>query len=249
MSADLYDLLLSRARSSAPLTRLLLGLNWSLARAEGVGACFSPVETGRTIAWSGTLRGRPCAELAPWIRSYDAAEATVGAAVINACINSPDNPLLRQARRLELAGPAHLRVFAHFAPLLTGAQVSVVGRYPGLEQLWTGVSYRCLERRPGPDVLPDTAAEFVLPRSDWVFLTGSAIANKTLPRLLALSRSATVVLMGPSVPWLAEWAELGVDHLAGVEVTDEDALFQTAEEGGGTRIFETGLAYRLASLG
>jgi uncharacterized protein (DUF4213/DUF364 family) len=241
-------MLLARARSDALVHRILLGLNWSVCRTEGVGICFSPIEVARTLAWSGTLRGTSGAELAPWIRSFDAVQASVGAAVVNASINRADNSLLLRAGRLETSAPPHLSVFAHFTRRLHEASVTVVGRYPGLEQLWSGIRYRCLERRSAPDVLPDTAAEYVLPESDWVFLTGSAIANKTLPRLLELSRKATLVLMGPSVPWLEEWADFGVDYLAGVAVTDEEALFQTAAEGGGTRVFETGVEYRLAAL-
>lgn len=250
MAGDLYDMLLARAAADEPVRRVLLGLSWSLCEVDAVGVCFSPSEAPRTLSWPGTLRGRRAAELAAWVRSFEAAQAGVGLSTINALINRSDNPLYARAQRLALAAPGHLQVFAQFAPLLKRAQsVAVVGRYPGLERLWKDVNYRCLERRPGPDTLPDTAAERVLPESEWVFLTGSALANHTLPRLLALSRAATVVLMGPSVPWLEEWAEFGVDYVAGCEVVDPEALFQTAAEGGGTRIFETGLCYRLARIG
>ncbi|HEY6880059.1 MAG TPA: DUF364 domain-containing protein [Polyangiales bacterium] len=249
MDKDLYDTLIQHGHTQARVRSVLLGLNWSVCRADGVGVCFSPTDPPRTLPWSGTLVNRRTDELASWLRSFDPVEATVGALVVNACVNHADNALLRRAQPLSLAAPAHLQVFAHFAPWVRGASVAVVGRYPGLEALWQGISYQCLERRPGPGVLPDTAAEYVLPRVDWVFLTASAIANKTLPRLLALSRQARVVLMGPSLPWLEEWADWGVDYLAGVAVTDEEALIQTAAEAGGTRIFETGVGYRLASLG
>ena len=248
MSARLYDLLVARGQSAHPILRVLLGLNWCVCEIEGVGLCFSPADVPRTLTWSGSVAQSPASQVTPWIRSFDAAQAAVGVAAVNACINLPDNPLLRRAELLTGSAPAHLRVFAHFADQLKGASVTVVGRYPGLERLWSDVRYRCLERRLSPGVLPDSAAEYVLPESDWVFVTGSAIANKTLPRLLELSRRARVVLMGPSVPWLAEWADFGVNYLAGVSVRDESALFQTAAEGGGTRIFETAVDYRLLAF-
>lgn len=248
MSLDLYDMLIARSHSRARVRSIMLGLSWSVCRAEGLGLCFSPSEVGRTLPWSGTLRGRSSDELTPWIRSFSPAEATVGALLVNAAINGEQNALLRGVRPLSGDAPGHLRVFAELTPRLAGARVAVVGRYPGLDVLWREVDYQCLERRPGADVLPDSAAEYVLPRADWVFLTGSAIANKTLPRLLELSRDATVVLMGPSVPWLEDWAELGVDYLAGVVVTDENYLLHTAAEGGGTRIFDGGVAYGLTAL-
>jgi uncharacterized protein (DUF4213/DUF364 family) len=163
-------------------------------------------------------------------------------------VNRPSNPLLEAAQPLLSAGPPHLRVFAHFTEATRGARVVVIGRYPGLDEVWREQTYTCLERRTAPGTLPDTAAEYLLPKADWVFVTASAIANKTLPRLLELSRSATTVLMGPSVPWLEEWVDFGVDYLAGVAVHEVDRLWQVVGEGGGTRIFEEAVSYRLLRL-
>jgi uncharacterized protein (DUF4213/DUF364 family) len=106
-------------------------------------------------------------------------------------------------------------------------------------------NYACIERRDLVDSLPDTASEYLLAEADWVFVTASALANKSLPRLLDLSRGARVVLMGPSLPWLGEWADFGVDYLAGVVVHDPQALWQVIAEGGGTRLFEQAAEYRL----
>jgi uncharacterized protein (DUF4213/DUF364 family) len=200
------------------------------------------------LSFPGTLAGRRADDLVPWIRSFDPCEATVGTAVINAVVNHEGNALLSTAQPLANAAPPHLRVFANFTTEIKAARVVVVGKYPGLEELWCERSYTCIERRAAPGTLPDTAAEYVLPRADWVFLTGSAIANKTLPRLLELSRSATTVLMGPSVPWLQDWVDFGVDYLAGVVVRDVERLWQVAAEGGGTRIFEETVSYKLLRL-
>jgi uncharacterized protein (DUF4213/DUF364 family) len=51
--------------------------------------------------------------------------------------------------------------------------------------------------RPFPDTLPESAAPEILSGADWTFLTASAIANQTLPRLLALAQGSRIVLMGP----------------------------------------------------
>jgi hypothetical protein len=96
--------------------------------------------------------------------------------------------------------------------------------------------------------LPDTAAEYLLPEAEWVFITASSIPNKTFPRLAELSRDATTVLMGPTTPWLPELKHFGIDYLAGVEVADPDALRQTIAEGGGVRVFDEGVRYRIAPL-
>lgn len=246
---DLYRVLLSHSRSREPVRRILLGLNWSVAEVESLGICWSPSDPPRTLTWPGTLAQRPAEELATWIRSPDACAATVGAAVINALVNGADNACAARARPLIGPVPPHLAVFAHFQERARGTRIVVVGRYPGLDRLWATMSYDCLERRPMPGTFPASEADRLLPRADWVFITASSIANQTLPGLLALCRHAQVVLMGPSLPWLEAWADFGVSYLAGVVVKDPAALYTIAAEGGGTRLFDDAVEYRLLSLG
>ncbi len=249
MSWDLYETIERHALAQQRVERILLGLNWSVCGLEhGTGLCFSPSAVPRTLAWPGSLHGRSADSLVPWLRSFEPAEAAIGLCVANAALNRSDNALLARAEQLATAAPGHLRVFAHFAPLLRGANVVVIGLYPGLDALWADLPYQCIERRHLPGTVPDTAAEYVLPHADWVFITGSAIANKTAPRLLELCHRATVVMMGPSVPWLDELRRFGVDYLAGVVVRDPELAFRVAAEGGGTRMFDEAVEYRLAAL-
>lgn len=254
-ATDLYQLLCQRAALPARVQSVLLGLNWTVAQlqpehssAASCGLCFSPVDVPRVLDWPGTLCERPAGELVQWINRWEPCQAAVGTAVINALINA-DSPALQQSVSLDNSYPAHLQVFGHFAPQLAGSRVVVIGRYPGLESCFgPDVDLTCIERRPRDRDLPDPAVEFVLPSADWVFVTASSIANKTLPRLLELSRNARVVLMGPSLPWLTEWADFGVSYLAGVEVADPEYLLRVAAEGGGTRIFGRAVQYRLLAL-
>lgn len=247
MSA-LYDWLLASAAGTEPVERLQLGLNWTLAEMDGrLGFAFSPRQVARTLSWAGTLGGQPSDRLRPWLLSWDSAEAAVGLAVLNASLNGASS-CLREAQPLRGEAPGHLRVFAHFRPQLAGQRVVVVGHYPGLERLWDDFPYQCLERNPQDGDLPDSAAEFLLPHADWVFVTASSLANKTLPRLLELSRQARVVLMGPSLPWLEGWRQFGVDYLAGVRVLDAPAARQVVAEGGGTRLFAGSVEYALLAL-
>ncbi len=255
MDNNVYPLLRERATSNAQVSRVFLGLNWTLAETEmqgatGSGLCFSPVDAPRILAWPGTLAGRPANELISWIDSWDSCQAAVGTAVVNAVINSQSRALTRaEALPATAKAPPHLAVFDYFAPLVRGAKVVVIGSYPGLDSFKEFGDYRCIERRPRSGDLPDSASEFLLPQADWVFITASAIANKTLPRLLSLSRQAKVVLMGPSVPWLDEWADFGVDYLAGVNMRDPAHLAQIVAEGGGTRIFSSAVQYCVLPTG
>ncbi|MCK5789788.1 MULTISPECIES: DUF364 domain-containing protein [unclassified Ketobacter] len=249
----LYELIMARARHPGVVQQVALGLSWSLASVRmddggmARGLCFSPTDAPRNLSWPGSLAGRDAAELVSWLLHWNTCDATVGAAVANAIINY-HSPLPARAQALHCAEAPHLAVFEHFKGRLAGSRVAIIGRYPGLDRYQGQFDFHCIERRPGPGDLPDAAADWILPRSDWVFITASSMANKTLPHLLNLSRHAQVVLMGPSMPWLAEWADFGVNYLAGVQIRDAERLLQILLEGGGTNIFGESVAYQLLPL-
>lgn len=245
---SLYDWLVASGQSDLAVESVILGLSWSAAQVGGcLGFAFSPRQVPRTIPWAGDLSGQPAGELVQWLHSWDPAEQVVGLAVLNALVNE-GSACMASATALEGTAPGHLRVFEHFMPQLAGQQVAIIGRYPGIERQWPDFDYQCIERMPQDGDLPDVACEFVLPRADWVFITASSIANKSLPRLLELAQQAKVVLMGPSLPWLDGWQEYGVDYLAGVQVRDAAAARRVVAEGGGTRLFAGPVQYALKAL-
>ncbi|CAI8718603.1 DUF364 domain-containing protein [Methylocaldum szegediense] len=247
---EIYDLLQDYAVTPSPVREVLIGLVWTYCEAETVGLAMSPGISTRTLPWAGTLRGKSVAELAVWVREFDPYRATVGMAAVNAAINGLQLPAPGLSLSLQSESGNNLAVFEHFLPEIKGRRVVVIGRYPGLDRFAEqhGLNLTVLERQPGQGDLPDTACEYLLPEAEWVFITASSIPNKTFPRLAALSANAVSVLMGPTTPWLPDLYHFGIDYLAGVEVSDREALRQTVAEGGGVRIFETGLRYRIAAL-
>ncbi len=68
---EIYDLLLDSSQTATTVREIIIGLTWTLCRAEGIGLCMSPAIPTRTLSWSGTLVHRPLAELSSWIRSWD----------------------------------------------------------------------------------------------------------------------------------------------------------------------------------
>lgn len=246
---EIYDLLIDYAAVPEPVEEVVIGPVWTLCRTgRGIGLAMSPQSPTRVLDWSGTLTGRPVSEVASWVKDFEPYRATVGMAAINAALAELPPP--PEVATIEPGGglPANLAVFEHFLPLLEGRNVVVVGRYPGLDALGEHCRLMVLERNPGPGDLPDCACEYVLPEADWVFITASSLTNKTFPRLAELSRNARSVLMGPTLPWLSEFADFGIDFLAGIEVRDGATLRRTLAEGGGVRIFDTAVCYRVAEL-
>ncbi len=242
----IYELLLDYAGSDTQVTELNIGLVWTVCKAKHLGLAMSPGLPTRSLPWPGTLNGKTLAELASWITDWEPYKATVAMAAINCSLNRYELP----AGITLLPDPksANLAVFEHFLPQLHDKKVVVIGRYPGIERYSDQLELSIIERQPTPGDYPDPACEFLLPDADWVFLTASSITNKTFPRLAELAQHATTVLMGPTVPWLPELHEFAIDYLAGVEVIDPVKLYQTVAEGGGVRIFDDAVRYRIVDL-
>ncbi len=242
----IYELLLDYAGNDTEITELNIGLVWTVCKTRHTGLAMSPGIPSRTLPWPGTLAGKTLAELAGWITDWEPYKATVAMAAINCSLNRYELP--SGITLLPAQGNANLAVFDHFLPRLQGKKVVVVGRYPGIERYAEQINLSIIERQPTSSDYPDPACEFLLPDADWVFLTASSITNKTFPRLAELARHAITVLMGPTVPWLPELHEFAIDYLAGVEVIDQLKLFQIAAEGGGVRIFDDAVRYRIVDL-
>lgn len=243
----IYELLLDYCDTNAVVDNVMMGLVWTLCESQhGTGLAMSPHFPTRTLPWSGDLVGKPLKDLAAWILEWQPHQASVAMAAINSCLNN--RPLPESVIVGSIAQHPNLAVFDYFLPQLKGKKVVVIGHYPNIEKYQDLMNLSVLEKQPVEGDLPDSACEFLLSDADWVFLTASSIPNKTFPRLAQLSTNAKTVLMGATVPWLPQLHEFGIDYLAGVEVVDAQNLYHTVAQGGGVRIFNQGLRYRVAEL-
>jgi uncharacterized protein (DUF4213/DUF364 family) len=71
-------------------------------------------------------------------------------------------------------------------------------------------------------------------------LTASALINKTMPRLLTLSRGAQIVVAGPTTPLHPLMFDFGIETLGGLVVEDEQSVWRTVAEGGEKELFFAG---------
>lgn len=132
--------------------------------------------------------------------------------------------------------------FTVYRNQVAGKKVAVIGHFYRLEQILGGIcQLSILEKRPVSGDYPDSACEFLLPLQDYVFATGVTLTNKTLPRLLELSRHTGLILAGPSVPLAPSLFRWGVRDLQGFVVTDPDLCRAIVNgENQSAFIFDTG---------
>jgi len=189
----------------------------------------------------GAVVGTDLQTAASWLLSWNYYEASLGCAAVNAVMN--DRHRIEQITQRPLSDIAvgGTALFERLAEQFAGGKVAVVGHFPVLKRLAETCDLTILERKPGRGDMPDPACEYILAEQDCVCITGTAVTNKTLPRLLELSRSTYTVLVGPSVPLSPIWFDHGVDLLAGAVVSDPAGVYRCVREGAHRRVFREGL--------
>jgi uncharacterized protein (DUF4213/DUF364 family) len=203
-----------------------------------VGLCHSlQSETSRQccqiLGRAGKLAGSSALSLAGLIKSREMGERIVGAATLNAmCQIVLRNP----SDKCDIVDG---NLVDHI-DMRQDDTVAIVGNIrPIIPAIRSRADKLYVFERGGiadEGVLPDVASEEFLPQSDVVIITGTAIANGSIDRVLDLSRTARyIALIGPSAtvipyPLFAR----GVSAIGGVIVTDADKAMQIVAEGGGT---------------
>ena len=235
---EIYDTLIDAIPPDSEVQACLCGLCWFAVRSEGLGIAMAPGEGGAGLPQAGEYAGMRTRDLAQLVKSWNFHEAALGLAAINSAFNSPQSFKAN-------AGVDHRQLpdkdaFDFLIDEVRGKKVAVIGHFPRLERLRDVCELTILERRPQPGDVPDPACEWVLPQQDCVVSTATTLINKTLPRLLELSRHVRFVLVGPSAPLTPKLFAFGIDTLAGLVVEDEARVWAAVQEGAQHQLFQRG---------
>jgi len=174
---------------------------------------------------AGALEGSAW-DLAKLSMSYRGLEASLGVATLNAILN-----------RDILGNEGDILEFVK----LTGTEkIALIGNIRPIGRKLRQMSHEVMifERRPQTrETYPDWAVETLLPKADVVFITGSAVVNKTINHLLNLAKYArSIAIVGPSTPLAANiFQEHGVSLLGGSVIKDHESALKIISQGGGTQ--------------
>ncbi len=226
------DSLLYCLDTDAPVRSVLVGTHWTIvcSRYCGLAATLSADEPhGRSHAGEvGRFHLKTARQLAEYARSDDLLEAGIGIAAINSLLD------LDTSHALEINAADVLAQYGR------GKNVALVGHFPFVPQLRLAVGQLwVLEQHPIEDDCPAEAAADLLPRADLVAITGSALVNHTIDRLLGFCQpQARVMLLGPSTPLSPVLFTHGIHMISGARVVDEAAVRRTVEQGASFREVE-----------
>lgn len=257
---EIYDMLIEGVPEDIAVTDYALGTSWSYVAAEcGCGVAMT-MRGGAQSMRGKNERIATLKDMARLVKSWNLQDSVLGVAALNAWYSRCDlldswGAVYEEAAELRREDRKH-EALQEFRLAMMGRKVTVIGHFPQVGAL----SEYCaeltvLERNPHDTDLPDSACEYVLPTQDLVFITGTTITNKTLPRLLELARRAVTVMTGPSVVADPRLFECGVDVLAGSVVADPELVAFLVKNGRGNlfgkalrmmRVVRPGLDLKLA---
>ncbi|HWP95414.1 MAG TPA: DUF364 domain-containing protein [Syntrophomonadaceae bacterium] len=230
---ELYDEIIDSVSEKLSVLECMVGLHWTLIRSEnGTGLARTLAGDEDTFELH-NITGMPLKKLAGYMKSRNLLEASLGLAAINSALNHHDYIE-------EISDPDNSNAFNNLVSAFEGKKVAMVGHFPMLEPLGDICELTVIDREAHDNVYSEAMGENILPDQDFVFITGTTFIYKTAPRLIELSKNATVTLLGPSVPLSRILFNYGVNTLAGVVVTDESALWQAVREGGRQNALDNG---------
>ena len=222
---EYYDILINGMNAGLTVTRIVRSVAWIGAElSNGSFGIAMNTECGSIERSFETLVGLDAKTAAQAVRSWNFDEASEGMAVINAYYNSPER-MNKLGLNVEYSRSCTAGIDTE------GKTIALIGHLKlRKEELQGAKQVYIIERDPREGDYPDSACEYILPECDIVIITGSAAINKTMPRLIELSKNAVTIVIGPSVPMCPELTELGIDRLSGMITTDKAGLIEWMNE-------------------
>ncbi|NVN92124.1 MAG: hypothetical protein HXX11_16195 [Desulfuromonadales bacterium] len=217
---NLVDALLESIEArDETVKNVLVGLHWIgvESRFSAGMAHVSKGGEGLALKDAGAILGRNTREIAARLRSWAALDACLGLAALCSLIEPEGDPV---------------NVNEYILSNAPGRVVTCIGRFPFYPKVQRVAKWSyLLEMNPRPRELPLSAAEEVIPKSDLVVINSTTLINKSLQRLLELSRGKTCVVLGPCTPMSDVLFDFGATVIAGVRVVDPHRLFLSLAQG------------------
>ena len=222
---SLYDELIAGVPRGIAIVDYNLGDNWSYINAE-CGCGIAMTVHGGAAGEPRSIEGMDLKNVCELSKSWNWEEATLGVAALNAYYTTPEK--VRALGGVIDEGVVESGDASNPFKLLrdeyAGKRVCVVGHFPNVHAMDGCGELIVLERNCNSEMdTPDSACEYLMPEMDYVFITGTTLTNKTLPRLLTLSHDAITVITGPSAIPSVVTHDHGADLICGSVVLDPQA--------------------------
>ncbi|KPU42518.1 hypothetical protein OXPF_43030 [Oxobacter pfennigii] len=243
---EIYDALIEGIPADITADKIVCG-SWMSIVVNRYGAGVStvmPVET-RLPLFSGNLIGKPLRQVAELVKSWNLPEASIGHAAINSFYN---NPVIARSNGVIFSDSRHTEdrlndPFITSQNAVKGKKVAVMGHFPYLETFFEPIcELSIIDWEPIEEGdFPFAACEYILPQSDYVYISSRSMVDKTFPRLLELSKNAEhVVLVGPTTTLSPYLLQAGINDLSGFIIKDAEKAFNVVAGVFNSTVYSTG---------
>jgi uncharacterized protein (DUF4213/DUF364 family) len=224
------DLIAASDADDSPIKDCRVGISWTGVWGKYCGMSKTygvPFVHGNYTRDLGYVHDKTTRELAEYSRSWNLVEASLGVAAINSMIKPQ--------------GKKNINALDIIMEMGKNKNITMVGKFPKIDEIREiSKNLWILELDPGlmdpkEGIITEAAADYVIPDSDLVIITGSTLINKSLERFLKLSQAsnAYTILMGPSTPLSDVLFDYGADMLAGMEITNPESILRKITQSGG----------------
>jgi uncharacterized protein (DUF4213/DUF364 family) len=223
------EALLESQQLDAPVREAVVGAFWTAVVLDfnpprcGLASTLRPATHPGSppVPHAGRLLEHSGQQLAAWLRSSSALEASIGMAAFNALL------------QVDEATCSEVNAEQVILERGTGRRVAIVGHFPFHERVRRAARESwVLELHQHPGDLPAERAAEILPQADVIALTGTSLINHTFDGLIRLCRpDAFVILLGGSAPLTPVLFERRVDAVAGTRVVDVSAAVRSVGQG------------------
>lgn len=207
----MYDELIEKIPAGITIKEIQQTPKWTMIACEDMVGAAMRFDSQKNLIVSDYL-GVELQEVAGLIKSWDFEKASLGLAAINSYFNYKEK--VEMTRDFMIQG--HRDILEELQTVKDDTKVGMIGHFPYVDRYpEVAKKLTIFELNPKEGDFPASASEYLLPEMDIVYITGSTIVNKTLPRLLELSEKAQTILLGASCTLSPVLFDYGVDVLAG----------------------------------
>lgn len=242
---EVYDALIDGIPDNLKVDEMVCGFGSSCVRSgSGVGFAGFKYYEMRSQMFSENLLGKPLKDVAQCAKSWYFPEASVGQAAINAYYNNPE---IARSNGIEVLPSIHSEdrkndPFIMAQREIRGKKAVIYGHFPHIDRLLEPIcTVSIIDFDPAQDGdYPVSAAEYLIPEADYVFISSIAFNDKMMPRLLQLSQHAQISIVGPGTPLAPVLFDFGVHSLSGFIIKDIERAFHIVSGIERVKIYVTG---------
>lgn len=242
---EIYDALIDGIPENLTVDELICGKRYSyILSGNGAGIASPRLYETRMPMLTKNLIGMKLREVAVCAKSWNFVEAALGVAAINAYYNNPKvarehGVVFSDSKRVED------RIFDPFIMSqneVKDKKVGIIGHFPHIEKLIEPIcDLSIIESEPETGDYPFSSCEYILPECDYVYISCGSLVDKTLPRLLELSKNAKrITMVGPGTPLATVLFDHGIGELSGFIIKDNPRAFRIAAGAENVKLSLTG---------